>query len=208
MVNRLNKACKFFPCHMGLEDCTFCYCPFYPCQNEKLGRFVTAKDERKVWSCEDCNLVHTKKFVDKIFSMIRSDNIKKQFAAGKLRTKNTGVIVLGHGSKIGKANDLLRTLAREIKIESGLDIVEPAFLQLCQPVLQATIKKLVKAGCKKIVIVPFFLFEGNHVTRDIPKVIGQEAMAHKEIEIVYTRNLGGDPRINNIVMDCIRGALA
>ena len=55
-----NNFCKFFPCHEGLEDCTFCYCPFYPCQEvDTGGRFTISKiSGKKVWSCADCIFHH------------------------------------------------------------------------------------------------------------------------------------------------------
>jgi len=70
MAKRLNKACKYFPCHKGLEDCTFCYCPFYPCLDKKRGRYVYSK-KKAIWSCENCIWIHKKKVVDKIFKLLR-----------------------------------------------------------------------------------------------------------------------------------------
>lgn len=66
---RVNKFCKYFPCHKGLEDCTFCYCPLYPCNDENRGKYIRGK----VWSCEDCNWIHQKKIVDKIFRIIKKN---------------------------------------------------------------------------------------------------------------------------------------
>ena len=75
MPKRLNKACKYFPCHKGLEDCTFCYCPFYPCLDKKRGKHVYSKKNKAIWSCENCNWIHKKKVVDKIFDLIRKNII-------------------------------------------------------------------------------------------------------------------------------------
>ena len=72
MVRKLNKACKFFPCHTELEDCTFCYCPFYPCLNEDKGRFIySAKFKKDIWSCKSCNWIHKSKVTENIFNLIR-----------------------------------------------------------------------------------------------------------------------------------------
>ncbi|MBI4335435.1 MAG: sirohydrochlorin cobaltochelatase [Candidatus Omnitrophica bacterium] len=203
--SRLNRHCAYFPCHRRLEDCTFCYCPFYPCNDRRLGKYIFARDGRKVWSCEGCEWIHRKKTVDNIFNMVRAGGLNS-IPLKKPADRKMGVIILGHGSNLAKANDSLRKLAGEIKAQSGLGLVEPAFLQLCEPDLPMVIKKVVRRGCKKVVIVPFFLFMGNHVKRDIPKLIEQEAKRYKEVELVYARNLGQDPRINNIVMDCIKEA--
>lgn len=207
MIVRLNRHCAYFPCHRGLEDCTFCYCPFYPCKDEHRGRYIITKDKRKVWSCKDCNWIHKRKVVDKIFQLIRNDNVKIQQTATKFRAQKIGVIILGHGSKLKRANDSVRRVAKEIRNRCGWDIIEPAYLQLCQPDLQSTIKKVVQKGCKKVIIVPFFLFMGNHVTRDIPNAIKQEAKIYRWVKFIYAKNLGQDSRIQGIVMDCIRKAI-
>ena len=58
-----------------------------------------------------------------------------------------------------------------------------------------------------LIVVPFFLFMGNHVSRDIPKAIEKEKNIYKGVEFVYTRNLSHDSRLNDIVYDCIREVL-
>jgi precorrin-3B C17-methyltransferase len=51
-----NMACEYYPCHSHPQNCTFCYCPFYPCGDPSTGgRWIK---EKKVWSCEDCTWIH------------------------------------------------------------------------------------------------------------------------------------------------------
>lgn len=51
--------CKYYPCHHFPEqDCTHCFCPLYPCRDERLGRFVRTRRGKRFWSCVDCKLVH------------------------------------------------------------------------------------------------------------------------------------------------------
>ncbi|MFX1317362.1 MAG: cysteine-rich small domain-containing protein [Promethearchaeota archaeon] len=63
-----NKLCKFLPCHEGLEDCTFCFCPFYPCEDESTsGRYIVSKkSDKKVWSCINCIFPNLKENVQEI----------------------------------------------------------------------------------------------------------------------------------------------
>ena len=119
----------------------------------------------------------------------------------------TGIVIIGHGSRLKSANDAVRKAVREIKARSRCKVVEPAYLQLCRPDLSGAVRRAVKAGCRQIIIVPFFLSLGNHVTKDIPAAIQREARIHKNIKFVYTKNIGQDPRILNILMDCITEAL-
>jgi len=52
-----NKGCEFYPCHHYGQDCTYCFCPFYPCNDDDLGRNV---GEKKIWDCSYCLLIHKK----------------------------------------------------------------------------------------------------------------------------------------------------
>ncbi len=59
--------CKYYPCHFSGQDCTFCYCPFYPCLNYDMGGEIKLTSEGKfVWSCMDCWLIHDRKFVEEV----------------------------------------------------------------------------------------------------------------------------------------------
>ena len=220
-MRRINKSCAYFPCHKpeggglasnsqshkGLEDCTFCYCPFYPCRNNTLGNFILTKDKRKIWSCKDCSWIHKKKVVDAILKPVRAGFMNPHKNSRKLKAKKFGIIILCHGSKVKKANQAIYRVIKEVKRDSALKIIEPSFLQLCGPNFHASVKKVIEKGCEKILVVPFFLFTGNHVGRDIPREIKREAELYKGVEFAYTRNIGCSARMGGIVLDCIREAL-
>jgi Zn-finger protein len=53
------RDCEYYPCHFEGQDCTFCFCPFYPCNDERTGgRYVESSTGKMVWSCVDCTIVH------------------------------------------------------------------------------------------------------------------------------------------------------
>ena len=227
MIQRVNQACSYFPCHEDLEDCTFCYCPFYPCREEGLGKYVySSRLKKKVWSCKSCNWIHQIKTVDRIYNLIRKhgSELRKDIPAAKperqwfgvqysqshkaksktLSDKQAGVVVLGHGSRLKKANTLIPEIINGLKRTLGLSKIYPAYLQLAKPDLGQSLEKLAKAGCRRIIIIPFFLFVGNHVSRDIPEIIEQEKKKYPDVRFIYTENLGEDSRIADIVADKIR----
>ncbi|HEX7445122.1 MAG TPA: cysteine-rich small domain-containing protein [Methanothrix sp.] len=51
-MQRLN--CENFPCHTQEQDCSLCFCPFYPCQDERTG----GREMDGSWCCEDCLIIH------------------------------------------------------------------------------------------------------------------------------------------------------
>ncbi|MFP4171038.1 MAG: cobyric acid synthase [Methanomassiliicoccales archaeon] len=50
-------GCPSFPCHHPNQSCTFCFCPFYPCLDRDLGRFIDGSKGR-VWDCSACAWIH------------------------------------------------------------------------------------------------------------------------------------------------------
>jgi threonine-phosphate decarboxylase len=51
-MQRLN--CDKFPCHGLDQDCSLCFCPFYPCGDGRTG----GRMEAGVWSCRSCRIIH------------------------------------------------------------------------------------------------------------------------------------------------------
>jgi adenosylcobyric acid synthase len=53
-----DEQCEHYPCHFQGQDCSFCYCPLYPCLDPDLGKMVISRKGKEVWSCQDCYYVH------------------------------------------------------------------------------------------------------------------------------------------------------
>lgn len=207
MVKRINKACKYFPCHKALEDCTFCWCPFYPCLDISFGNFVHSKKLKKdIWSCQDCSWIHKKKTVNHIFELIKRKSPQSPAFRSQLSGEKTGAIILAHGSRASKVNGRISDIIKLVKKKTKLLFVEQAHLQLSKPDLSKSVKKLANKGCVRIIIVPFFLLSGNHVKRDIPEVIKKEQVRYPNIRFIYTEDLGLDTRISDIVIERIANA--
>jgi len=53
-----NVRCEWYPCHFKGQDCSLCFCPLYPCHDERLGEFISGKDGSRIWSCKECFWPH------------------------------------------------------------------------------------------------------------------------------------------------------
>ncbi len=68
------NTCEYYPCHFPGQDCTFCFCPFYPCEDERTGgKWIDSTTGGKVWSCEDCTIVHRPGVVKDILEILMED---------------------------------------------------------------------------------------------------------------------------------------
>jgi adenosylcobinamide hydrolase len=58
------ENCQYYPCHFKGQSCDFCYCPFYPCKNEKLGQWAASSNGSRIWNCARCTLLHQPKVAE------------------------------------------------------------------------------------------------------------------------------------------------
>lgn len=52
------EGCPYYPCHnFSDQQCSFCYCPIYPCMDTNLGHLIETPNG-ELWSCMDCKFIH------------------------------------------------------------------------------------------------------------------------------------------------------
>jgi sirohydrochlorin ferrochelatase len=120
----------------------------------------------------------------------------------------TAVIVLGHGSRQEGADAPLAELAAGLRSSGAYAMVEQAFLQYVPPTLPDTVKRCVAGGAEQIVIVPFFLQPGAHVTRDIPEAVVALHSEYPQVRFSVTGHVGGHPLMAQIVEELVKNANA
>ena len=113
------------------------------------------------------------------------------------------VIILGHGSRGGGNDIALKRIAEELQRSMSEIIVEYAFLQYAQPSAEAALDRCIAHGVKEIVIVPFFMQAGGHVTRDIPAFLEKARARHPECDIRATDYVGAHPLMTQVVLDLL-----
>jgi precorrin-8X/cobalt-precorrin-8 methylmutase len=117
------------------------------------------------------------------------------------------IILIGHGSPRKEANniDLIgRLLHCAIHPECGSECVKVAYLQFAAPDIMTTIKGCVEDGARKIILHPFFLSSGMHVTKDIPEMISEARGIYPGVEFVYTEPLGIHEKLVQVVIERIQ----
>ena len=143
------------------------------------------------------------------------------------KTAKTGILLVGHGSRLPYGKDVVSQLAEMYKENSDY-LVEVGFMNISKPSIPSAINKLAKGGVEKIIVTPVFLAHGVHTKQDIPHILGlddghehshghdhghshEEEEAQEEIEfegeIIYTEPLGADARLVDIIKDRVASAL-
>ncbi len=119
----------------------------------------------------------------------------------------TAVLVIAHGSRVKAANEDLHGVIRWIRAINRWDIAEPCFLQFEEPNLSQAVEHVISQGAQRLVIVPFLLFPGNHLQRDIPDEVDILRKKHPQVEILLTRHTGIDERLAQMVMERVNETL-
>jgi len=78
------RDCEYYPCHFEGQDCTFCFCPFYPCNDERTGgKYVESSTGGTVWSCADCTIVHepevAQEILDELMALKPGEDVRSVF---------------------------------------------------------------------------------------------------------------------------------
>lgn len=113
------------------------------------------------------------------------------------------VLLLGHGSKADEANETLRRISKAVKEAGGYGIVQPAFLQMESPDFQEAVDMMVGRGFTDITVMPYFLYMGLHVTKDLPDEIERAKARHKGLRISVKDNLGFHEKLVDITIERI-----
>lgn len=119
------------------------------------------------------------------------------------------ILLLGHGSPKKDANNLERVgkmLHGMMHAGCAEDCVKIAYLQFAEPGIMDAIKGCVKQGAKRVILHPFFLSAGMHVTKDIPGMIEEVRGLYPDVKFIYTEPLGVHEKLAHIVMERISAA--
>ena len=118
----------------------------------------------------------------------------------------TGIVVFAHGSRVEPANEAVRAVAAELARQGGYDRVAAAFLELGRPDLEGAVAELAAEGCRRIVVIPYFLTLGVHLERDLPRLVEVISKQNSDLEIVTTPPLDGHPALVGILDERARAA--
>lgn len=119
------------------------------------------------------------------------------------------ILLIGHGSPKKEANNLVivgRLLHNLIHPDCKDNCVKVAYLQFGEPGISDAIEDCIMDGARSIIIHPYFLSGGMHVTRDIPEIIEAAKEKYPGIEFIYTEPLGIHEKLAHIIMERINVA--
>lgn len=120
----------------------------------------------------------------------------------------TAVALLAHGSKRGAATELgMRAIRQRLQERLPHVPVGLAFFEFLHPTLEELARDLAGRGVARIVVQPYFLFDGKEITLDIPEELERVAAAVPGVTLAQAGSLGVDDRLIDHVARRVEGAL-
>ena len=112
----------------------------------------------------------------------------------------TAVLLIAHGSRRQSANEDLARLKRSIAERSAYCVVEIAYLEIAEPTIPEGAARCVERGAKRVLMLPYFLSAGAHVTDDLEAHRRRLSQEHPETEFVLCPPLGLHPLLIEVVL--------
>lgn len=116
-----------------------------------------------------------------------------------------GILVLAHGSRIEATKNTINQVVDMVREKVKEFPIVIAYMEFCEENIEHGIKALVEQGVDQIKVVPYFLFEGIHIRKDIPEEIQEALKDYPGVTVEMGETLGVDERLADILADRIRG---
>jgi sirohydrochlorin ferrochelatase len=117
------------------------------------------------------------------------------------------LLLIAHGSRRPEANADLDLLAADLRARGGYLIVQPSYLELCEPGIVAGGETCVAAGAATVVMLPYFLSPGRHVVEDLAAARDELGRRHPAVRFVLADPLGRHPLMQQVVAERAQEAL-
>jgi sirohydrochlorin ferrochelatase len=118
-----------------------------------------------------------------------------------LPSKKIGLLLIAHGSRLRQANEDLEYLADQMRLTGRFDFVQPSYLELTEPGIEAGGTICVERECQRVVMLPYFLSAGIHVREDLRNARDELAARYPNVEFVLAEPFGRHPLLLQIVLD-------
>jgi len=111
------------------------------------------------------------------------------------------LLIVAHGSRRMSSNDEVREVTRQFDLQNhDFDKVTSAFLELDEPSIPQGLLSAIEDGATEIVVLPYFLSAGRHVSEDIPASVDSVAQKHSNISIKLAPYLGASDSMPTILL--------
>jgi len=116
------------------------------------------------------------------------------------------LLLIAHGSRREASNEEVRTLSERLRVAADANFHEIgcAFLELAEPSIPDGIEALIGNGAEQVIVLPYFLAAGRHITEDIPAEVAIKQRQHPQISITIAPYLGTAEDIPSLLLSLVK----
>lgn len=117
------------------------------------------------------------------------------------------VVLVAHGSRLEASNEEVRMLATQLAALAGplFATVDCGFLELASPSIPEALLNCIANDSRDIIVLPYFLSQGRHVTEDIPAQVALVTAQYPHINISIAPYLGASPLLGTVLLSLLMG---
>jgi sirohydrochlorin cobaltochelatase len=130
-----------------------------------------------------------------------------QRAAEAGATAGSALVMVGRGSSDPDANAEFYKVARLVGEGRGFGWILPAFIGVTTPLLPDVLESAARSRPERVVVVPYFLFDGRLGDKLRAQVAEMQAR-YPWIRTAVAGTLGPDPRLHQVIDERVDAALA
>jgi precorrin-8X/cobalt-precorrin-8 methylmutase len=113
----------------------------------------------------------------------------------------TGILIISHGSPRAEANQGFEAMvARVASRLPGADVA-PAFFSITRPDIRDQVLAMASRGVRRIFLMPYFLYSGQHVTVDIPMLLDECRRQCPQVTLEMLPTLENDPSLEDLLVE-------
>jgi sirohydrochlorin ferrochelatase len=112
------------------------------------------------------------------------------------------LLIVAHGSRREASNQEVRQLTERVRVRAGplYSEVACAFLELAEPSILEGIHNCIANGADHLLVLPYFLSAGRHVSQDIPKILARAREIYPGVVIDLAPYLGAADAIPELLL--------
>jgi precorrin-8X/cobalt-precorrin-8 methylmutase len=119
---------------------------------------------------------------------------------GPISRADTCLVVVGRGTSDPDANGDIHKLARMLQEGMGYGASFVCYAGTAQPLVADGLQSAARLGMRRMLVLPYFLFDGVLVKR-IRAASAELAARHPELEVLDAGWLGADERVVEVLLD-------
>ncbi len=119
---------------------------------------------------------------------------------------STAILLIAHGSRNAEANADLHHVVTELSRRGPYAIIEPAFLELAEPTIEAAGERCVERGAGRVILLPYFLSAGVHVREDLQEHCRRLGERFPKVAFSVAEPPGANPLLVDVLLQRAREA--